>query len=37
VSRLLGDVPGLSPAARTLVLSATVVLVVLPLALLLTT
>ncbi|WP_241992457.1 M56 family metallopeptidase [Cryobacterium lactosi] len=37
VNRLLSDVPGLSPAARTLVLFATVVLVGLPLVLLLTT
>jgi hypothetical protein len=37
VSRLLGDVPGLPPAARTCVLVATGALLLLPLALLVTT
>jgi Zn-dependent protease with chaperone function len=37
VSRLLNDVPGLPPAARTLVLGATAVLLLLPLVLLATT
>jgi hypothetical protein len=37
VSRLLGDVPGLTPAARTLVLVTTAVLLLLPLGLLVTT
>ncbi|WEO79064.1 M56 family metallopeptidase [Cryobacterium sp. SO2] len=37
VNRLLGDVPALGPAARALALSATAVLLLLPLALLVTT
>jgi len=37
VSRLLGDIPGLGPIGRTAVLSATAVLFLLPLALLVTT